>query len=94
MLDLGSGAGNDVFIASSLVGEQGRVIGLDMTEEIAIMSLKYDGVQKVRQLRPDWDIGLLSAQVVGNMGNLDVDFLAVNMAMATPTFIRNLVFFF
>ena len=62
---------------------------LDMTEETAIMSLKYDAVQKVRKLRPDWDTGLLSAQVLGNMGNLDVDFLAVNMAMATPTFIRS-----
>jgi glycerophosphoryl diester phosphodiesterase len=62
---------------------------VDMVEEIAIMSLKYDGVQKVRKLRPDWDTGLLSAQVLGNMGNLDVDFLAVNTAMATPTFIRS-----
>jgi glycerophosphoryl diester phosphodiesterase len=62
---------------------------LGMTEETAIMSLKYDAVQKVRKLRPDWDTGLLSAQVLGNMGNLDVDFLAVNMAMATPTFIRS-----
>ena len=62
---------------------------LGMTEEVAIMSLKYDGVQKVRKLRPDWDTGLLSAQVLGNMGNLDVDFLAVNMAMASPTFIRS-----
>ncbi|MCB0586759.1 MAG: arsenite methyltransferase [Phaeodactylibacter sp.] len=32
VLDLGSGAGNDVFIARSLAGETGRVIGLDMTE--------------------------------------------------------------
>ena len=62
---------------------------LGMTEDVAIMSLKYDAVQKVRKLRPDWDTGLLSAQVLGNMGNLDVDFLAVNMAMATPTFIRS-----
>ena len=62
---------------------------LDMSEEVAIMSLKYDGVEKVRKLRPEWDIGLLSAQVLGNMGKLDVDFLAVNMAMATPTFIRS-----
>ena len=62
---------------------------LGMTEETAIMSLKYDAVQKVRKLRPDWDTGLLSAQVLGNMGNLDVDFLAVNMAMATSTFIRS-----
>jgi SAM-dependent methyltransferase len=31
VLDLGSGAGNDVFVARSLVGDQGRVIGVDMT---------------------------------------------------------------
>ncbi len=36
VLDLGSGAGNDVFIASSLVGPEGRVIGLDMTEDMVI----------------------------------------------------------
>jgi SAM-dependent methyltransferase len=32
VLDLGSGAGNDVFIARKIVGEKGRVIGVDMTE--------------------------------------------------------------
>ena len=32
VLDLGSGAGNDAFVARSLVGESGRVIGVDMTE--------------------------------------------------------------
>ena len=31
VLDLGSGAGNDVFIARSIVGENGYVIGVDMT---------------------------------------------------------------
>lgn len=33
VVDLGSGAGADCFIASQLVGQQGRVIGVDMTEE-------------------------------------------------------------
>jgi ubiquinone/menaquinone biosynthesis C-methylase UbiE len=32
VVDLGSGAGNDCFVARSIVGEKGRVIGLDMTE--------------------------------------------------------------
>lgn len=32
VVDLGSGAGNDCFVARSLTGPQGRVIGLDMTE--------------------------------------------------------------
>jgi SAM-dependent methyltransferase len=31
VLDIGSGSGTDAFVASSLVGERGRVIGLDMT---------------------------------------------------------------
>ncbi len=33
VLDLGCGTGRDVFIASKLVGEDGFVIGVDMTEE-------------------------------------------------------------
>ena len=33
-LDLGSGAGNDVFIARRLVGNSGKVIGVDMTREM------------------------------------------------------------
>ncbi len=31
VLDLGSGAGNDVFVARRIVGESGKVIGVDMT---------------------------------------------------------------
>ncbi len=34
VVDLGSGAGNDAFVARSIVGEGGRVIGIDMTEEM------------------------------------------------------------
>lgn len=34
VLDLGAGAGNDVFIARRIVGETGRVIGIDMTPEM------------------------------------------------------------
>jgi SAM-dependent methyltransferase len=34
VLDLGSGAGNDVFVARRIVGEAGRVIGVDMTAEM------------------------------------------------------------
>jgi len=32
VVDLGSGAGNDAFVARSIVGEKGKVIGIDMTE--------------------------------------------------------------
>jgi arsenite methyltransferase len=32
VVDLGSGAGNDVFVARAIVGESGTVIGVDMTD--------------------------------------------------------------
>jgi arsenite methyltransferase len=34
VVDLGSGAGNDVFVAARAVGERGRVIGIDFTPEM------------------------------------------------------------
>jgi len=34
VVDLGSGAGNDVFVARRIVGEKGKVIGVDMTPEM------------------------------------------------------------
>jgi len=41
VLDLGCGAGRDVYIASQLVGAQGRVIGVDMTEEQISVAQEY-----------------------------------------------------
>jgi SAM-dependent methyltransferase len=44
ILDLGCGAGRDVYIASQLVGAEGRVIGVDMTKEqldVAIGAKEY-----------------------------------------------------
>lgn len=32
VIDLGSGAGNDCFVARALTGESGKIIGIDMTE--------------------------------------------------------------
>jgi ubiquinone/menaquinone biosynthesis C-methylase UbiE len=34
VVDLGSGAGNDVFIARTVAGDKGKVIGIDFTEEM------------------------------------------------------------
>lgn len=36
VVDLGSGAGNDVFVARRMAGESGRVIGIDMTDEMIV----------------------------------------------------------
>ncbi|MCM4151128.1 methyltransferase domain-containing protein [Arenibacter sp. N53] len=40
VIDLGSGAGNDVFIARSIVGDTGEVIGVDMTPEMVVRAIK------------------------------------------------------
>ena len=34
IVDLGSGAGNDVFVARSIIGDKGKVVGIDMTPEM------------------------------------------------------------
>lgn len=41
ILDLGSGSGRDCFIASKLVGQDGQVVGIDMTDEQLAVANKY-----------------------------------------------------
>ena len=41
ILDLGSGAGRDVYALSALVGAHGRVAGVDMTEEQLAVADRY-----------------------------------------------------
>ncbi|MDR2183479.1 MAG: methyltransferase domain-containing protein [Clostridiales bacterium] len=45
VLDLGCGTGRDVYIASKLVGESGRAIGVDMTTEQIEIAKKYQKEQ-------------------------------------------------
>ena len=56
VLDLGSGAGNDCFVARSIVGETGSVTGLDFTDEMlekANMNNKKMGFQNVEFVKGD-----------------------------------------
>lgn len=41
VLDLGCGTGRDVYLASALVGENGYVIGVDMTDEQLDLALRH-----------------------------------------------------
>lgn len=70
-----------------------RVIDLieaaGMQEDTMIMSLEFSGIRKVRALRPDWKVGLLSARAVGDLARLDVDFLAVSAALASGALVRS-----
>ncbi len=42
ILDLGCGAGRDVYVLSQLVGEKGQVIGVDMTEEQLAVARRHE----------------------------------------------------
>ena len=45
VVDLGSGAGNDCFVARAIVGETGKVLGVDMTE--AMIAKARDNAEKL-----------------------------------------------
>jgi arsenite methyltransferase len=56
ILDLGSGAGNDCFVARAIVGETGKVTGLDFSEEMlakANENTKKLGYKNVRFVKGD-----------------------------------------
>ncbi len=55
VVDLGAGAGNDVFVARRLVGETGKVIGIDMTE--AMIKKANENKQKLGYKNIDFRLG-------------------------------------
>lgn len=55
VIDLGSGAGNDAFIARRIVGESGKIIGVDMTPEMVIRALQNN--QKLGYKNVEFTLG-------------------------------------
>jgi SAM-dependent methyltransferase len=55
VLDLGSGAGFDCFLAAKRVGRTGRVIGVDMTPEMVAKS--RDNARRVEAVNVDFRLG-------------------------------------
>jgi len=43
VLDLGCGSGRDVYVLAQLVGPDGQVVGVDMTDEQLLIAEKYQG---------------------------------------------------
>ena len=59
VLDLGAGAGNDAFLARAIVGERGRVIGVDMTT--AMVERARANAQKLGYGNVEFRLGELEA---------------------------------
>ncbi|MEM9379204.1 MAG: glycerophosphodiester phosphodiesterase family protein [Planctomycetota bacterium] len=54
-----------------------------MVDQVQIMSLARDGLRRFAAVRPDWPKGLLSTASLGDLTQLDVDFLALNAVAAS-----------
>ncbi len=77
--------GHDVMLeekVARIVEENG------MEENIVVMSLKQSGIDKMKQLRPNWTTGLLTATAIGDLTSANADFLAVNSKLATRKFVK------
>ncbi len=77
VLDLGSGAGNDVFIARNIVGESGRVIGIDMTPEM--IEKAYKNKNKLGYNNVEFHLGEIENMAV--IENESVDVVISNCVM-------------
>lgn len=76
VLDLGSGSGKICYMAAQIVGDAGRVIGVDMNDDMLALARKYSG-EMARKLGGD--------RVVFHKGHiqdlaLDVDAMAAYLA--------------
>lgn len=60
-----------------------------MSKDVAVMSLKYPGLQKMQSIRPELRSGVLAAKAIGDLSGLEADFLAVNTGQVSSRMIAN-----
>lgn len=76
IVDLGSGAGNDCFVARQLTGEEGRVIGIDMTPNM---------IAKARQNAARLNLSNVEFRL-GEIENLPVQTLEADVVISNCVF--------
>ena len=78
VIDLGSGAGNDCFIARSLAGDKGRVIGIDFTD--AMIEKARINVEKLGFNNVEFRLGDIEKMpVTANIANVVVSNCVLNL---------------
>ncbi|TGE21051.1 methyltransferase domain-containing protein [Hymenobacter metallicola] len=88
VLDLGSGSGRDAYLLSKLVGEEGRVIGVDMTEEQLAVARRHVAAHTERfgyrqpnvEFRHGFIEDLQSAGIADNSVDLVVSNCVLNLS--------------
>jgi arsenite methyltransferase len=78
VIDLGSGAGNDCFVARSLAGESGKIIGIDFTDKM-IEKAKANA-QKLNYTNVEFRQGdIENMPVAGNVADVVVSNCVLNL---------------
>ncbi|MGA2775363.1 MAG: arsenite methyltransferase [Candidatus Omnitrophota bacterium] len=79
VVDLGSGAGIDVFLASRRVGDSGKVIGIDMTEEM--LKRARENVKKGEFSNVEFKLGDIEAMPLeDNIADCVISNCVINLA--------------
>lgn len=98
VLDLGCGTGRDVFLAARLVGEQGRVIGVDMTDEQLAVGQQHLDAQMQRfgyrqpnvELRHGYIEDLAAAGIADNSVDLVMSNCVLNLSADKESVFREI----
>lgn len=78
VVDLGSGAGNDCFVARAVAGESGKVIGIDMTE--TMINRARENAEKLGLNNVEFRLGELeNIPVAGNRADVVVSNCVLNL---------------
>lgn len=78
VIDLGSGAGNDAFVARRIAGEKGKVIGVDFTE--AMIARARDNAEKLGYNNVEFRLGDIdSMPVTANKADVIVSNCVLNL---------------
>ncbi len=78
VIDLGSGAGNDAFIARRITGENGKVLGIDFTE--AMIAKARDNADKLKFNNVEFRLGDIdSMPVTANYADVIVSNCVLNL---------------
>lgn len=78
VIDLGSGAGNDCFVARALVGSKGKVIGVDFTQ--AMIDKAHQNAEKLNYNNVEFRFGdIEQLPVTGNIADVVISNCVLNL---------------
>lgn len=89
VLDLGSGAGLDCFIAGKIVGRRGRAIGVDMTPEMLATARRIAQENRIRNV--EFRLGEIeNLPVADNTADVCISNCVINMSLNKPRVYREI----